>query len=208
MRPRKTPKSLSLLVAMFLFAFPQSLITQTNDTPYQKPLPKGFESMDDASWDPPWIFKKSQHGWKPLTELDNSHGDLRNNPIKIRLDNGTRGSLKVEQRDCRKGEDCSPYDCGCFDYDSYWIHIKNAAGQEVGKYHLWAAYGGFEIIPVDLVDGPGDELIIIRIPNRGSPSVGRQLLIWKLGGKKPADLTPEKDFFAASWFNGCCCAIW
>lgn len=38
--------------------------------------------------------------------------------------------------------------------------------------HLWAAYGMFDIVPVNLVDGPGDELVIVRVPLHESPPIG------------------------------------
>lgn len=204
----RTRYCLILILVTFFSITPHCVVSQNKAKDCKEPLPKGFKSSDEVSWNGPWIFDKWPGGWKALSEIDNSHGNLRNNPIKIRLDDDTWGTMKVEQRNCRRGEDCSPYDCGCFNDDSYWIHVKDAAGKKIGDYHLWAAYGDFEIIPVDLVDGPGDELIIIRNENRGSPPLGRQLLIWKLGGKKPLELMTDKDFFIASWFNGCCCSSW
>jgi hypothetical protein len=204
----KTRYFLILILVTVFSITPHSVVSQNKDKDCNEPLPKGFKSLGEVSWNGPWVFEKFPGGWKALSEVDNSRGYLKHNPIKVRLDDDTWGTLNVEKRDCQLGDDCSPYDCGCFKYDSYWIHIRNAEGKGISDYHLWAAYGGFEIIPIDLVDGPGDELIIIRIPNRGSPSVGRQLRIWKIGGKKPIELMSDMDFLVASWLNGCCCSIW
>jgi hypothetical protein len=64
--------------------------------------------------------------------------------------------------------------------------------------HLWAAYGVFDVVPVDLIDGPGDELVIVRIPNRGSPPHAPELQIWNLGSATRADLVEHVD----DWFAG------
>jgi hypothetical protein len=42
------------------------------------------------------------------------------------------------------------------------------------------AYGKFQIVPVDLVDGVGDELVVVRVPNHSSPPIRCDMKIWKL----------------------------
>ena len=75
--------------------------------------------------------------------------------MPIRLDDGSLGTRRVETRPCGAGEDCGPYDCGCpVEHDSYWIEITGADGRVVSRMHLWAAYGAFQVVPVDIVDGP------------------------------------------------------
>jgi len=72
--------------------------------------------------------------------------------------------------------------------DSYWIMVTGADDRSVARLHLWAAYGKFQIVPVDLVDGPGDELLIVRVPAHSSPPIGYDLKIWKIAPKTPIDL--------------------
>jgi hypothetical protein len=50
------------------------------------------------------------------------------------------------------------------------------------------AYGKFQIVPVDLVDGVGDELVVVRVPNHFSPPIGYDMKIWKLGAAKAIEL--------------------
>jgi len=124
-----------------------------------------------------------------LPALDNSSGQLANGPVRIRLDDGTDGALRVESRPCGPSDDCAPFDCGCpLERDSYWIAVSDARGRSVARLHLWAAYGKFQIVPVDLIDGVGDELLIVRVPNHSSPPIGYDLKIWKLGPAKPIEL--------------------
>jgi hypothetical protein len=110
------------------------------------------------------------HGWKKSPA-----------PLSVRLDDGTRGTLSVVQKECATGEDCSPYDCGCTGVnESYWIEVHRANGQLFTRKHLWAAYSNFQIAAVDLIDGPGDELLIARIPAHASPPTGWDLKIWRM----------------------------
>jgi hypothetical protein len=66
--------------------------------------------------------------------------------------------------------------------------VDDSLGRTVAHLHLWAAYGVFDIVAVDLVDDPGDELMIIRVPAHASPRVGPELKIWKLAPTNPVDL--------------------
>src|SRR5262249_16871111 len=94
--------------------------------------------------------------------------------------------LRVESRRCTPSDDCEPLDCGCVNpEESLWISVADASGRRVARMHLWAAYNRVQIVPVDLVDGPGDELVIFRIPNHSSPPMGWDLKIWKIGATKP-----------------------
>jgi hypothetical protein len=116
-------------------------------------------------------------------------------PVAIRLNDGSTGTLRVEAKPCEEDE-CQPatHDCGCFAPDSYWIVVTRADGQAVARMPLWAAYGMFDIVPVDLVDGPGDELVIARIGHRGSPPFPPDFWVWKIGGSKPLDLFAPRSF--------------
>ena len=53
---------------------------------------------------------------------------------------------------------------------------------------MWAAYGTFEIVPLDLVDGPGDELMIVRVPGRSAPPNRHDLKILKVAAGRLVDL--------------------
>jgi hypothetical protein len=72
--------------------------------------------------------------------------------------------------------------------DSYWIDAFNSKGQRKAHLHLWAAYGVFDVVPVDLIDGPGDELVIVRTPAHSSPPHPPDLKIWKIQSSRPRDL--------------------
>ena len=152
----------------------------------QQSLPPGFREPTDQFWASPWVF--DQRG-SPLRALHNAMRQTFGGPFEIRLDDGSRGTLRVESRPCVPGDDCEPVDCGCpLDYESYWVEVVDARGERAARMHLWAAYGVFDVVPVDLVGGPGDELIIVRIPAHASPPVGHDLKIWQLGRTKPVDL--------------------
>jgi hypothetical protein len=161
------------------------LPTLTIDFPKQTVL-EGFRGLTGEFWAPPWVF--DQRG-SPVRALHNAAGQTRSGPLQIQLDDGSRGTLRVESKPCADGDDCEPFDCGCpLKEESYWIEIVNARGERVSRLHLWAAHGIFDIVPVDLVDGPGEELIIIRIPAHASPPAGHDVKIWKLGQAKPVEL--------------------
>ncbi len=108
--------------------------------------------------------------------------------VQIRLDDGHIATLRAEQRACDPADNCEPSDCGCLRDDSYWLTVKDTQGRVVGRVHLWAAYGDLQIIPVDLVDGPGDELLVVRMGARSSPPSGHDLKVLKLAGATPVEL--------------------
>jgi hypothetical protein len=52
------------------------------------------------------------------------------------------------------------------------------------------------VVPIDLIDGPGDELSIVRRPQHASPPHGPDLKIWKLNTGRAADLLgPPQEWF-------------
>lgn len=111
--------------------------------------------------------------------------------LKITLDDGGTGTVTVRQEGCTSTEPCPPADCGCLANDSHWIEVTGPDGQMIARIHLWAAYSAFDIIPIDLVDGPGDELLIIRILGRSSPPNGHTLKAVKIGADGGVDLLPS-----------------
>ena len=152
----------------------------------QRPLPPGFDMLTDAFWGTPWVFDAAAMA---LPAAHYAIGRTTTSPLSIRLDDDTRGTLRAESRPCAPGDDCEPFDCGCpLDDESFWVEVVDGRGESVARMHLWAAYGIFDIVPVDLVGGPGDELVIVRIPAHASPPVGHDLKIWSLGRTKPVDL--------------------
>src|SRR5205814_1635360 len=90
------------------------------------------------------------------------------------------GTLRVESEPCGSAGSCLP--------ESFRIDVEDEAGRTVAHLPLSAAYGVFDLVPIDLVDGPGDELVIVRIPGHASPPLGIELRIWKLGATVPVDL--------------------
>jgi len=146
-----------------------------------EPQPAGFRLVRDMDpWDRPWALARTVTGTSALRMFDHGWGKTPS-PLSISLDDGTRGTLSVVQRRCAKGEDCSPYDCGCTgSNESYWIEVHRRDGRLVGRKHLWAAYDRFQIVAVDLIEKPGDELLIARIPAHASPPIGWDLKIWRV----------------------------
>lgn len=172
-----------------------------------EPLPKGVKKLGPLRYRGPWVFRQGRGGYQALRSIDNSDGRLKKGRLEIHLDDGSIGALTVERRECRPGEDCGPFDCGCFAGagDSYWVHVRDATGRRVTDFHLWAAYGNFQIVAADLVGGRGDELLILRQPNRGSPMYRYDLTIFRLGGAKPVELGSLG--YVCEWLN-CCCSAW
>ena len=146
-----------------------------------EPQTAGFRLVKNVDpWDRPWALARTPTGISALPVFDHGWGKTPA-PLSIGLDDGTRGTLSVVQRRCAKGEDCSPYDCGCTGgNESYWIEVHRRDGRLVGRKHLWAAYDRFQIVAVDLIDGPGHELLIARIPAHASPPIGWDLKIWRV----------------------------
>ena len=178
---------LLLLVAILATAPATIAFRQAASTPCAESPLAGFRVLDDGFWKGPWVFDARR--FEPFPAIALPSGQTTTRPVPVRLDDGSVGTLRVEMRPCRATEDCTPRDCGCpLDDESFWIAITNAAGQRVARLHLWAAYRIFQIVPLDLVDGPGDELVIVRVPAHASPPIGHDLKIWKVGASTPVDL--------------------
>jgi hypothetical protein len=199
-----------LMVAVFLLT--TGAVSATFQTPEPGACPRVlFDGVNARGWEGPWVFSRGGSNPVPFPAIAHrSMEQLTDGPIPIRLDDGTKGTLRTESRECGPGEDCAPYDCGCIggEVESVWIEVRNAADHLVSRMHLWASYGDYQIVPVDLIDGPGDELMIFRIPNHASPPIGFDTKIWKIGGTKPMDLhgfehvaghLPTFPFSCATW---------
>jgi hypothetical protein len=187
-----------LMVTVFL------LTTGGVSATFQPPEPGAcprvlFDNVNARGWEGPWVFSRGGSNPVPFPAIAHrSIEQLTDGPIPIRLDDGTKGTLRTESRECGPGEDCAPYDCGCTGgaVERVWIEVRNAADALVSRMHLWASYGDYQIVPVDLVDGPGDELMIFRIPNHASPPIGFDMKIWKIGATKPIDLHTQTSHIA------------
>jgi hypothetical protein len=159
-------------------------------SPRDQRFPAGFRALDADFWSGPWVFRESGSSAVVLPALRNSMGQRSNGPVPIRLDDGSIGTLRIESKPCTSTENCEPFDCGCpLEYESYWIEVADARAKRVARMHLWAAYGVFDIVAVDLIDGPGDELVIVRVPSHASPPIGHDLKLWKVGPTMPVELT-------------------
>ncbi len=151
-----------------------------------EPQPTGFRLLNSRAgpldpWDRPWALARTKSGTAPL-RVHRFGASETSSPIPLRLDDGTTGRLHVIERECSRGEDCSPYDCGCTARaESYWIEIRRRDGSLLSRKHLWAVYARFQIVAVDLIDGPGDELLVARTPAHASPPIGWDLKIWRIG---------------------------
>lgn len=169
-------------------------------------LPNGFRDLTDKFWASPWVFDTRGVA---LRRLHNSMGQIRNGPMPIRLDDGSDGALRVQAKECEPGEDCEPFDCGCTGRnESFWIEVVDREDNVVARMHLWAAYGEFDIVPVDLIEGPGDELMITRIPAHSAPPYGFDLKIWKIGRTKPVALIEDHQVAGVFATDSIGCARW
>ena len=90
-----------------------------------------------------------------------------------------------------------------FRTDSYWLDVTDRNRRIVARVHLWAAYGAVMVAAVDLVDGPGDELVILRSPNRGSPPVGLDLKISTIDPGRPKLLFQSRERVSAHLWPLC-----
>ena len=83
------------------------------------------------------------------------------------------------------------------------------AARVVSTRELWAAYGMVTLVAVDLAGGPGDELVLVRNPQRSSPPSGRDLKIWRLDRPAPVDLVAGHVDLASNFVTmPVVCARW
>ena len=134
----------------------------------------------------PWVLLEKGGGAAPAPSAGFA-GTLFG-PRNLRLDSGSTATFRVQHQPCLKPEDCDAPDCGCHGADRYRLSIADDTGALVATTLLWAAYGTFDVIPVDLVDGPGDELLIVRSLGRSSPPNGMDLKILRIEGTQLREL--------------------
>ena len=111
-------------------------------------------------------------------------------PFRSAWTTGVTAPCELNRGHARRRRTATPFDCGCplEREDSYWIEVADGRGRAVARMHLWAAYGKFQIVRSISIDGPGDELLIVRVPAHSSPPAGYDLKIWKIGETKPVEL--------------------
>jgi hypothetical protein len=178
-----------MLVVAALAAVAYVQAHQTNNRGAR--IPAGFAELDDAFWKGPWIYSSGTRR-AAITGLHHRMGAASGAAMPIRLDDGSTGRLRVTTGPCTTLDECGPGECACSATDSFWIDVTDSRGRRAAQVHLSAAYGEFDVIPVDLVDGPGDELVIIRLHQRAAPPPGPDLQIWKVGATQPVDLIQRK----------------
>lgn len=171
------------------------------------PLRQNVASLALAdSYRGPWMFDSRDRHWRPVKTIDNSYLRARRGPLAIRLDGGRRGFVSIRQQACAGAADCSPADCGCFAEDSYMVRVTDDRGRKVAETQLWAAYGNYQLAAADLLGGDGDELLVVRQPNRGSPVYRYDLKVMRIGGKKIAEIGRIESI--CDWLYCCGCSVW
>ena len=183
-----------LTLALLIFA--PTVFAWTQREPLLNP---GYEFWTGG----PWVFSEiASHA--ALGRIHHrTNANAARQTIPLHLDDGTTGKLSVTAGPC-DGEECDPDDCGCMLPDSYWIDAVDSVGHRIAHLHLWAAYGVFDVVPVDLIDGPGDELVIVRTPAHSAPPHPPDLKIWKIKSRRPTNLVAggEQEWFAGRLDSG------
>jgi hypothetical protein len=156
-----------------------------------------------VSWSGPWIFqttapKRTPFPWVGERLSSYPVHPTRSETVSVRFDNSKTGALHIESGPCVLPDSCGLVDG--FPDESYWLITTDLSHRALSRLHFWAAYGVVEMVPADLIDGPGDELLVIRTPAHASPSAGFFLEIWKLGAARPVELSDRID--VGTWISG------
>lgn len=123
----------------------------------------------------------------PLPRIDNAvrpQSSVSLRPIAFKLDDGSVGSITAELAPPDIPAPQGPIQ----DFDSFIVRVRDARGRQMTAMPLRAAYGDFQLVPVDLIDGPGDELLVFRNDAHASPPTGYEMRIVSLGGPTPVEL--------------------
>ena len=172
-QPRWRRGCSAVVVLIGALAAAPGITADPQDECTQPPQP-GFRSLgaEEGAWNgsDAFAFVTSGSGVSPLPRLTHRLSDPKlPDSIGIRLDDGSRGALRVT-RACQRDDDCPPGD-----WEKYWLEVRRSQGPVVVRQPLYFAYGAFQIAPIDLVDGPGDELLIAQITAHASPPTGGTL---------------------------------
>src|SRR6185436_15253147 len=184
------------LVSLILFVAALAELTA------QSRIPSGFRATDDiaAFWDPPWVQARIGGGsFRPIA-LQIGLGTYEPSGYwsrPIRLDNGTTGTLRV-----------SLYSSLPRDWEHARIQLRNPDDTIRTEFEMYPAYGQLNIVPIDLVGGPGDELIVVAIKTHASPPVGHHLTVWRISTPMP-ELISERFEVSNLFFSDLIgCARW
>lgn len=134
-------------------------------------------ALEQAFWEPPWVRSESRERETALPAIDGRFGELSTPVLPFHFDDGSVGRISVQTQGCGPGENCAPDDCVLVD-------VQDSADRRVAEWQWCAAYGAFSLVPVDLVDGPGDELVFVARIGRGSPPPGLNLSMWSIQGDR------------------------
>jgi hypothetical protein len=135
-------------------------------------IPEGFAKLTPDFWRGPWVFDGGDSG-EPLPRLHHTLNDRSVGPIPIRLDDGSTGTLRVIPQSMP---------------DAFWIEVDDSTGKRVLRLDYQAAYGAFDVVPVDLLDGPGEELMTIQMGAHSSPPMPPDLTIWRIDPPRAVDI--------------------
>ena len=184
--------------ALFLLLVTTAVLTS------QSRIPPGFKAVDDlaAFWDPPWVYYQSGvENAIPVPTL-RLRGLSERKPtgywsVPVRFDDGTTGTFRV-----------APYSSLPKDIDHARIQVRSPSDRVVSETDWYAAYGQLSITPIDLLGGPGDELIIVEIKTHASPPTGHSMAVWTISTPTPTLISQPLDvanLFASEQIG---CARW
>jgi hypothetical protein len=118
-----------------------------------------------------------------MPAIDGEFRQLTTTSLPFHFDDGSIGRVAVESRECSASDGCGTDDCGSD--DNVLIQVFNSSAQRVATWLRCAAYGAFSLVPVDLINGRGDELIFVYRYGRSSPPSGLDLAIWSFRSDQP-----------------------
>ncbi len=91
--------------------------------------------------------------------------------LAARLDDGSTATIRIREATSRQQ--------GHLQGDDYVLDIAVPAGAPV-QIPLWASYGRLAVALADLVNGAGDEILVVSQHGRGSPLFAPVLQVWSI----------------------------
>jgi hypothetical protein len=175
--------------------------------PCYKPAPADFGPLDESFadvGDEPWVFVRGPaNRVMPVRATVDRLGQS----IPIRLNDGSRASLRVENAPCAPPDECDPEPCFNPD-ESYWIEVSSSTGRRVAHLHFCGPYNEFHVAPVDLLGGRGDEILLIRARGHAAPPIGDEVKIWTLEDGRGRVVLPEQQVSGGFGTAPTNCARW
>jgi hypothetical protein len=124
---------------------------------------------------------------------------------RFRFDDGHVGSFRVEEGSCAPLYECA---MAAFSTDNLWIYVLDAGGAPVARVFVVAPYGVLDVLALDLVDGPEDELLMIMKAGHSSPPAGDDIAIFKLTGMSATALVENYRIAGTLSSMPIACARW